>query len=328
MHLTLRQMTVFEAAARHLSFTRAGTEIGLTQPAVSQVVRQLEDNLGAALFEQIGKRLFLTPAGERLLATCRQIANEMADLEQSLSDLAGGIGGPLSIAGVTTTKYLAPHLLGAFVRRYPAVRPRLVVTNRDQVIERLRSNADDLVLMGQAPDNLAVETFPVLANPLVVAAAADHPLAEAAAIPLARLATEPFLMREPGSGTRMVIEELLAGLGKRPDMVMELGSGEAIKQAVMAGLGISVLSAHSLRLEVAAGLIRLLPVEGFPLQRQWYAVKLKDKRLSPVARHFLDFLLAEGAAVVAASRGLDPAADVVQTKNPSPAGRERGSATP
>lgn len=322
MHLTLRQMKVFEAAARHLSFTRAGAEIGLSQPAVSQVVRQLEDNLGTPLFEQVGKRLFLTPAGERLRATCHSVAGEMADLEQSLSDLRGGIAGPLAIAGVTTTKYLAPHLLGAFVRRYPLVRPRLVVTNRDQVIERLRANADDLVLMGQVPETLAVESVPVLANPLVVAAPPDHPLAGAGAVPLARLAEEAFLMREPGSGTRMVIEGLLAECGLRPRVVMELGSGEAIKQAVMAGLGISVLSAHSLRLEVAAGLIRLLPVEGFPQERQWYAVKLRDKRLHPVARRFLDFLRDEGAQVIAASRGLRPECDAVQTKNPSPgAGR-------
>ncbi|MGI9381781.1 MAG: LysR family transcriptional regulator [Methyloligellaceae bacterium] len=301
MHVTLRQLTVFRAVASLGGFTRAANELGLTQPAVSLQVKQLEDQLGLALFERGGRKLELTAAGARVLETTQAVDAQLSTLEQSLAQLKGGVSGHLVIAGVTTTKYVAPHLLGAFLRRYPLVTPKLTVTNRQNVLRRLKERQDDLVLMGRVPNSIAVDAHPFVSNPLVLAAPRDHPMASRKEIMPEQLAQLPMLMREPGSGTRLAVEEFLRARGVVANVVMELGSGEAIKQAVIAGLGISVLSLHSLRLELAAGLVKLLPVEGFPLEKHWYAVVPHGKQLRPVAQTFLDFLATDGAELLKAS---------------------------
>ena len=304
MHLTLRQLTVFRAVASLGGFTRAANALGLTQPAVSLQVKQLEDQLGVSLFERDGRKLELTAAGARVLETTQTIDAQLSTLEQSLAQLKGGVSGQLVIAGVTTTKYVAPHLLGAFVQRYPLVTPKLTVTNRQNVLRRLKERQDDLVLMGRVPGSIAVDAYPFVANPLVLAAPRDHALASWKRIDPAELAHWPMLMREAGSGTRLAVEEFLRERGVVANVVMELGSGEAIKQAVIAGLGVSVLSLHSLRLELAAGLVKLLPVDGFPLDKHWYAVVPRGKNLRPVAQTFLDFLASDGPTLLRA--GTDP----------------------
>lgn len=295
MHLTLQQLRLFDAVARLGNVTQAAREVGLTQPAVSIQLKRLEENAGMPLIEQVGKRLFLTPAGREMQAAGDDILARLRRLDDALDDLRHTVRGPLEVAVVTTAKYVIPHLLGAFVAIHPEVTPRLTVTNRARVLERLAENRDDLVIMGQVPDDLDLDAVPFLENPLVVVAPPGHALVGAGVVPLARLAGERFLIREPGSGTRSAFERLLAGQGLAIRPYMELGSTEAIKQGVMAGLGLSVLSRQSVDLELASGLMAVLEVEGFPLLRRWYAAHLRGKTLSRTARTFLDFLVSESA---------------------------------
>ncbi len=298
MDVTLQQLRLFEAIAHHRSFTKAAEAVHLTQPAVSISIKRFEETVGLPLFERIGKKVYLTRAGEALAEQIRVIRREVDALGNLVLSLQGGVQGPLRIAGVTTCKYFMPHLLGAFVRFYPGVRPSLTVTNRARVLQRLGENQDDLVVMGQVPEGLPVETFPFLDNSLVVVGWADHPLAGRRNIPLRDLLQERFLSREPGSGTRAAADQAFRRERMAIEPYMELGSSEAIKQAVIAGLGISVLSARNIRLEVEQGRLRILDVVGFPLQRHWYAVHPKGKHLSRTAEAFLAFLGTEGAAIL------------------------------
>ena len=298
MNVTIRQLKVFEAVARQMSFTRAAKELHLTQPAVSMQVKQLEEHVGLPLFEQMGKKIFLTEAGREMFHYSKAIAQQLEEAEETIKALKGVVRGELRVAVVTTAKYFMPHLLGAFLQTYPEVQPSLKVTNRESVIERLTANKDDLFIMGQVPDTLDAEAYPFLDNELVVAAHPDHPLVGTANISLRRLSEERFLMREPGSGTRLAVDRLFSRQGLKLETYMELGSSESIKQGVLAGLGVSVMSLHNLRVELAGRHVAVLSVKGFPLQRHWYAVHLKGKRLSLVARTFLDFLLHDAAAVL------------------------------
>ncbi len=298
MHLTLQQLRLFEAVARHRSFTRAAEELFLTQPAVSIQIKRLEEGVNIALLEQIGKRIYLTAAGEEVYSAAVDILGRLRGLEGSIDDLQGTVQGPLRVAVVTTAKYFMPHLLGHFLRDYPKVEPRLTVTNRARVLERLSENQDDLVIMGQAPESIEVEVSAFLENALVVVAPPDHPLVGVAGITLERLTEERFLIREEGSGTRGAVERLFAEHGLKIRPYMELGSGEALKQGVMAGIGVAVLARISLRLELASGLLVMLDVEHFPLMRQWYCVYPKGKRLSNATRTFLKFLLEQGPGML------------------------------
>jgi LysR family transcriptional regulator, low CO2-responsive transcriptional regulator len=298
MHLTLQQLRLFEAVARLRSFTRAAAELYLTQPAISIQIKRLEEGVGLPLLEQVGKRIFLTAAGEEMYGAAQEVLGRLKGLEGAMDDLHGKVKGPLRMAVATTAKYFMPHFLGAFLREHPEVEPSLKVTNRARVLERLAANLDDLTIMGRAPEGLEVEATAFLENPLLPVASPDHPLAGERNIPLERLAQERFLIREKGSGTRYALDRLLAERGLEIRPYMELGSGEAIKQGVMAGIGVSVLSMHSLRLEQAAGLLAVLDVEGFPLVRQWYCVYPKGKRLSNTARTFRDYLLEQGPSLL------------------------------
>jgi len=301
LHLTLQQLRLFEAVSRLGSFTAAAEELRLTQPAVSIQIRRLEDNCGQPLIEHVGRRFRLTPAGHEVQAAAADMLARLRGLEIALEDLTDTVSGPLALSVVTTAKYFIPHLLGAFVAEHPAVVPRLTVTNRARVIERLETGEDDLVIMGRVPAGLDLDVHPFLETRLVVVAPPAHPLttqAEKRPLPLGRVAGERLLMREPGSGTRAALERLLAerGLAARP--FMELGSTEAIKQAVMAGLGLSVLPLDCMELELACGRIAVLAVEEFPLVRRWNAVHRRGRPLTRVARTFLDQLnrLAAGDA--------------------------------
>ncbi len=294
---TLHQLQVFEAIARSGSFTRAAEEMFLTQPTVSQQIKQLTKAVGLPLFEQVGKRLYLTDAGQEVLKVCRDISERLSQMEMTLADLKGLKQGNLRLAVITTAKYFVPRLLGPFRHRYPGINIFLQVTNRKQVLDRLSENLDDLYILGQPPENLDISLRPVLENPLVVIAPHNHPLAQEKNIPLQRLAEEPFIMREPGSGTRMVVERFFEENRIKLNVEMEIGSNEAIKQAIVGGLGLSVLSRHSLALEGTKGPLTILDVEGFPIQRHWYIVYPASKQLSVVARTFLEYLLDEGKQI-------------------------------
>jgi len=294
---TLHQLKVFEAVARHNSFTRAAEELFLTQPTVSMQVKQLTKAVGMPLFDQIGKRLYLTQAGEELVKTCRQVFEQLEQFEMTVADLKGLKQGRLRIAVITTAKYFIPRLLGPFCQRYPGIDISLQVTNHEHIINRLNDNLDDLYVMSQLPESIEVSCKPILENPLVVVAPISHPLAQEKNISLERVGTEPFIMREPGSGTRKAVQTLFDERKIQLKVRLDLGSNEAIKQAIAGGLGISVLSAHTLTLDSPNSQLTVLDVEQFPIDRYWYAVYPTDKQLSIVARTFLEYLLSEGPEV-------------------------------
>lgn len=290
IHATLHQLKVFEATARHGSFTRAAEELFLTQPTVSMQVKQLTKAIGLPLFEQVGKRLYLTDAGRELYSTCQEIFQRLDQLEMTVADLKGMKQGRLRLAVITTTKYFMPRLLGPFCQHYPGIDVSLTVTNHERVIERIANNQDDLYVMSQLPEHLDIKAHPFLENPLVVVAPSTHPLAHERHIPLKRIVEEPFIMREPGSGTRGAFQKLLDAQKLSVKVRLELGSNEAIKQAIAGGLGLSVLSRHTLIPESANSELTILDVDGFPISRQWYIVYLSGKQLSVVATTFLDYL--------------------------------------
>ena len=250
-HVTLRQLQIFEAVVRLGGYTRAAEALYLTQPTVSMQVKKLSEALGQPLIEQAGRQIHPTAAGRDVYDAAQDILDRMVVLGDATSELEGVVKGELRIAVITTAKYFMPHLLGAFITQYPQVKPQLTVTNRAKVLERLKTNEDDLLIMGQVPKELAVEAHPFIDNELVVVASPDHPLCGARNISLEKLSQQRFLVREPGSGTRQAVDRLFAEQGITIIPYMELGSSEAINQGVMAGLGLSVLSRHNLRLELA-----------------------------------------------------------------------------
>ena len=291
MHLTLQQLRLFESVYRNSGYTRAAEELHLTQPAVSIQIKRLENQVGLPLFEQVGKKIFPSMAGKAVYEASLDILNRVSSLKNSIEEIKGVVKGSLQMSVVSTAKYFMPHLLGKFLKDYPEVEPRLKFTNRARVVERLMSNKDDFVVMGQIPSGERLESYPFLENIIVAVAPPDHPLANRKKISLKRLIKERFLQREPGSGTRMAFNKMLEQKGLQLEPYMELGSSEAIKQGVMAGLGLAVLSLHSLCLERDAGKLTVLDVVDFPLKRRWYAVHLKGKILSLTAKTFLDYIL-------------------------------------
>ncbi len=294
---TFHQLKVFETAARHGSFTRAAEELFLTQPTVSMQIKQLTKTVGLPLFEQVGKRLYLTDAGRELFATCREIFDKISQFEMKVADLKGMKQGRLRLAAITTTKYFVPRLLGPFCQLYPGIDISLEVTNHEHILERLLDNQDDIYILSQPPENFDVNCYPFLENPLVVIAPRHHPLTEQKNIPLQRLNGEPFIMREPGSGTRKAVQKLFAEHGISVKVRLALGSNEAIKQAIAGGLGISVLSRHTLALEGTNGPLTILDVEGFPIERYWYVVYPAGKQLSIIACTFLEYLQNEAKSI-------------------------------
>lgn len=288
--ISLRQLQIFEAIARHASFTRAAEELFLTQPTVSMQIKKLETSIGLPLFEQIGRKTHLTDAGQTVLEHAHQVLDALTNLGMELADMQGLKTGVLRLAVVTSAKYFAPRALGKFCERYPGVDVALKVTNRERLLERLSQNLDDLYIIGCPPESDDVMFEPYLANPLVVLAPRSHPLANRRNIAPERLSDYPFIMREVGSGTRMATERFIAERGVPLKIRMELGSNEAIKHAIDAGLGISVMSRRLLALEGEEGRLAVLDVDGFPLAWEWHIGHSRGKRLSVVARAFTDFL--------------------------------------
>jgi DNA-binding transcriptional LysR family regulator len=304
MHLTLRQLAVFESVARHLSYTKAAEEMYLSQPAVSMQIRQLEDVVGLPLFERLGKKIHLTEAGRELYHSAQLIGRQLKEAEEVLSALKGLNKGRLAVSVASTANYFATRLLAAFKQQYEGVAVSLDVTNRRTLLRQLEHNEVDLVIMGRPPEDADLVAEPFMDNPLVVIARAGHPLADQRAIPMSRLADELFVVRERGSGTRIAMEKSFAEQGRSLRSGMEMSSNEAIKQAVEAGLGLGIVSLHTLELELATGRIVLLDVEGFPILRQWHVVHRREKRLSPVAQAFKDFVFAEAPRFVRLPQGV------------------------
>ena len=298
LHLTFRQLQIFEAVARHLSYSRAAEELHLTQPAVSMQMRELEDNVGLAMLEQIGKKIFLTQAGEELNRRSRDILMRVAETRVALETMKGVDNGRLNIAVVSTAKYFAPRLLALFCQRHHNVKLSLTVSNREEVLHRLTENQTDLVIMGQPPDGLNAEKEAFAYHPLGIIAPPEHPLAKAKQIPLHALMKEAILIREPGSGTRSVFERLLTTHRLQAERTIQMDSNETIKQAVMAGMGVALLSLHTISLELEAKRLIVLNVESLPVMRRWYIAHRTGKRLSPAAVAFRQFLLEEGALLL------------------------------
>jgi DNA-binding transcriptional LysR family regulator len=297
-NVTLRQMRVFAAVARHLSFTRAARELHLTQPAVSQQVKLLEREVGLPLFEHIGRTVRLAPAGTELLRYVNQAMELMREAGESLAAMRGLRRGALKLGAVSTAKYFAPTLLSTFRPLYPEMTIKLTIANREEVVRQLAANEIDLVIMGRPPRELETVAVPFARHPLVIIASATHPLAASRRIPLQQLATEPFLIREEGSGTRASMEKIFREQGVPLHVLMEISSNETIKQAVMAGMGLGFLSAHTVGHELGAGRLAVLDVVGLPMVRDWFLIHLRDKHLAPIAAAFHAFLLEHGSQII------------------------------
>lgn len=293
LHITLRQLQVFESAARHLSFSRAAKELHLSQPGVSMQIKQLEQALGRPLFEQLGKKLFLTEVGRETQRVSQAIAQQLVDLEDTLNDLRGLKQGALTVGVVSTVSNFAIRLISQFRAEHPEVRITLNVVNRETLLDQLANNEVDLALMGQPPVGHDLESTPFMENPLVVIAPFSHPLAKTKRIPLDRIAEEDFVAREPGSGTRSATEAFFQSHGLTLRAAMEMNKNEAIKQAVEAGLGLGVVSRHTVTLELAARRLATLDVEGFPIRRQWHLVHRQNKHFSLAASAFARFVLTQ-----------------------------------
>ncbi|WJW75341.1 LysR family transcriptional regulator [Thiohalobacter sp. IOR34] len=298
MHLTLRQLRIFEAVARRLSFTRAAEDLHLSQPAVSMQVKQLEEALGLPLFEQLGKRIHLTEAGEEMRRYAHAINGLLQEAEQVFDEMRGLERGRLNIAVASTANYFAPRLLASFCERYPALQISLRVTNRKGLLAALGDSDVDLVIMGQPPASMDLTAEEFMDNPLVVIAAPGHPLAGRKRIPLEALEAETFLVREKGSGTRSAMERHFAEHGITLSTAMEMGTSEAIKQGVEAGLGLGLLSLHTLEMELELGRVVILDVDSFPILRHWFVVHRAGRRLSRPALAFKDFVLDEAQGIL------------------------------
>jgi len=294
MHITLRQLRIFEAVARYSSISRAAGELHLTQPAVSMQMKQLEEQIGLPLIEQIGKRLFLTDAGVELRIHAQRFALRSQELKAAMDQFRDLQRGVLRLAVVSTANYFLPPLIATLSERYPSMRISLKVANREDVLGALADNRTDLAITGQPPESADLTALSFKDNPLVVIAAPTHPCAKLAAISLERVARETFVVREPGSGTRAVIERHFAEMGVDYLPGCEFNTNEAIKQAVQAGLGLAVVSRQTIELELETRRLAVLPVEGFPIMRRWYVVHRCEKRLSAAATAFVELLLAQG----------------------------------
>lgn len=290
MNATFRQLRLFLFFAEHLSVTAAARACHVTQPTASMQLKELSEGIGLPLYEQVGKRLYLTAAGEALATTARNMMNEWGAFEQHADALKGMTRGRLRLSVVSTAKYFVPRVLGTFCALYPDVDIALEVLNRDGVLNRLRENLDDLYIMSMPPDDMELERHAFLTNPLDVIAIDSHPLAGRQHVTLADLGAMRFILREKGSGTRLAGDNQFRRLGFEPTVRMELGSNEAIKQAVAAGLGIAVVSRHALAKNPADEHLAVLDVAGFPVQSNWWTIYRKGKKLSPVASAFLQHL--------------------------------------
>jgi DNA-binding transcriptional LysR family regulator len=300
-HLTVRQLEVLAAVGREGSVTAAAESLHLTQPAVSMQLRQLERQLELTLFETVGRRLQITEPGKELAQLAVELLARIDDLEQTARSLRGVGHGRVRLGVVSTAKYFAPRLLAQFVKLHSGVEFKLTIHNRAEIIDQLQSYAIDLGIMGQPPEGMQLDGTAFAPNPLVAIAAPSHPLSLRRRLNPHDLADQAFIVRETGSGTRSAMDRYLIEHDVKIRRVMEADSNETIKQAVMAGIGLGFVSLHTVRAELAAGRIAVLDVSGLPLQRQWYAVHSRQRRLTPAAEEFLHYLLREADALMRAA---------------------------
>lgn len=296
---TFRQLRVFSEVARQLSFAKAAQNLHLTPPAVTMQIRELEGHVGMPLFDRSGRQVTLTTVGEYMLVYARKILATLKDAEDAAARLQKLEAGQLSIGMVSTAKYFLPRLLAEFRREHEGVDIRLAVGNREQLVRMLHANEVDIAIMGRPPKELATRAEPFAAHPHVFVAAVDHPLVRAEQVSAEELREQGFIMREPGSGTRTALEKFFADAHVTPRVSMEMASNETIKQAVMAGMGLSFLSLHTLGLELDSRLIAVLDVQGAPVLRAWHVVNTLSKLLSPAAEAFRYFVLERGEGFLA-----------------------------
>lgn len=293
-HASLRQIQIFEAVARNLSFTNAAKELFLTQPTVSAQVKSFGESIEMTLYEQVGRKVYLTEVGEHVASSCREIILQLSKLEILLDDFKGMTRGSLKIGIVSTAKYFTPIALGKFIKKHPDIDLSLKITNRDNLAKRIHDNLDDLYILGQVPDTrLDLEVIPFATNPLVVIANKNNILA-GKKVSLKELSEQPFIMREEGSGIRSVVENLFSKMDLKINERLTLETNEAIKHCVVGDLGVAVVSKQTLYLEGDASPVVILDVEGFPINKEWNIVYLRGKELSLLAKEFLTFLKIEG----------------------------------
>ena len=300
-NITFRQLKVFVEVARKLSFIRAAEALHLTPPAVTMQVKELESAVGLPLFDRRGRTVSLTTTGEYFLVYARKLLSTLKDAEDAMARFKRVETGLLNIGLVSTAKYFIPHLLARFKEEHPGLEVRLQVSgNREQLLALLHANEIDLAVMGRPPKEMATRAEPFAAHPFVFVCPPGHPLPAIGTPPVAALADYPFIVREPGSGTRKAMEDFLREHGVEPRITMEMSSTETIKQAVMAGMGISFLSLHTVGLELRSGLLEVVEVEGTPVMRTWNLVHLLSKLLSPAAEAFRYYIIEEGEAYLRA----------------------------
>ncbi len=295
---TFRQIEVFETVARHLNYSRAAEELHMSQPGVSIHVKQLERHAGVPLFEHVGKRVFLTSAGQEMLRYSRVLIQQFKETNEALAELKGIRRGRLNVAVISAGDYFFPGLLAEFCRRHDSVTVRLTVSNREDIVRQLAENTIDLSLMLRPPENHDMVAQAFAPQPHVIIAPPEHRLACQRQISMHALANESFIVREKGSDTRLAMDEVLRETNVNFKITMEIHSFETIKQAVIAGMGISFLSAHTIGQELKLGRLVVLDVEGFPVMREWHIVHHKNKHLPAVAVAFKEFLLQEGAVLI------------------------------
>lgn len=298
MNITIRQMKVFREVARQQSFTRASKILFLTQPAVSMQVKQLEEVVGMPLFEKQGKQISLTDAGEEIRLLSDTILQQIEETQQNLEQIGSGNQGKLRLAVATTVASVATRLMARFNSLYPALSLHFTVTNREGLIDLLENNETDIVIMGKPPEDLQLETQEFMANPLVVIAPPDHPLDNRQkSVSLNELFQYDFILREPSSGTRRAIERFLAAEGRDLKSSMEMNSNDAIKQSVAEGLGLGIVSIHTVTTELEQGSLKIIDATGFPLRRSWYLVQRKGRRLSPLSERFKTYIIDQAQGI-------------------------------
>jgi DNA-binding transcriptional LysR family regulator len=300
---TFRQLRVFSEVARHLSFSKAAQALHLTPPAVTMQVKELEGHVGMPLFDRKGRQVALTTPGEYMLVYARKMLATLKDAEDAAARLQHLEVGQLTIGMVSTAEYFLPRLLAEFRREHEGIDMRLAVGNREQLVKMLQANEVDIAIMGRPPKELATRAEPFAAHPHVFVAATDHPLLRTDALSIESLRPYGFVMREQGSGTRAALETFFQAARFEPKITMELASNETIKQAVMAGMGLSFLSLHTLGLELDNKLIAILEVDGSPVVRSWNVVHTLSKLLSPAAEAFRYFMLERAEEFLAAQFG-------------------------
>jgi len=298
MNLTFRQLKVFEAVARNLNYTNAAKELHLSQPAVSMQIKQLEEQIDTPLIEKLGKKLYLTEMGLVMQDYARNTMQQLVDLEETVDQMKSMKRGHLKIAVASTANHFVIRLIARFAKVYPKISISLDVTNRSSLLELLEKNECDFVIMGSPPDGHSLQSAPFLENPLVVVANPHHYLADKEHVSLEELSKEDFVVREQGSGTRSAAKRFFTEHDLNFKTKMNMSNNRAIKHAVEEGLGLAIVSVHTLEIELKAKTLKVLNVEGFPIFRNWYVVQREGKRLSPIAKVFNDYIMQEADQLI------------------------------